>query len=215
MQYRSAVITGITVPDITFSCSDDDQAWLKSQAEELGIDDIGMTVRIIVRDARKRGVGFGIVANGQQNVAMAVAARTSAQWWQQANKAEIGRRLGHIDGAPSLENAPAADFELPPEPQDEVATILAEGSSAVEAMLQQAPAIKPSPGYRKRADKWKAGASRPALQVVDGPGSRTSVVDAGELARLNPRELSPQDQVVQQNLHKQMDKHFGRAASRG
>lgn len=198
------------MPEISFTCTAEDEAWIKAQAEELGIDDIGMTVRIIVRDARKRGVGFGIVASGNPwrdaLPVMAAGLHTpSRQWTKFAPLAQEAART---------EPQRAEDFELPAESGDEVADILAEGASAVDAMLHsaqaqsQAPELAPASSYRSRAAAYRGTTAIP--QPMDGrPGSRTNVVAIGDLERLDPRSLAPRDQVAQTNLKRQLDGHFG------
>lgn len=198
--------------EITFTCTDEDEAWIKTQAEELGIDDIGMTVRIIVRDARKRGVGFGIVASGAGHA-------NSSGWADRDMGAPLPRRNVSALAARFTENPPAEDFDLSrveqaQEEADPVADILAEGASAVDAMLHSAQTAQPAvpdtatSSYRSRAAAYRGTTAIPA--PMDGrPGSRTNVVAIGDLERLDPRSLAPRDQVAQTNLKRQLDGHFG------
>ena len=99
---------------------------------------------------------------------------------------------------------------------DEVEAALAEASDTISEALtpvRAAPVAMahPSSSYRSRASTLR---NQPALRVLDGPGSRTAVVDAGELARTDPRLLSPSSQVAAENLQRAIARggHFARKA---
>jgi hypothetical protein len=186
------------MPEISFTCSDEDHAWLAEQAQALGIDDIGITVRVVVRNARQRNQSFGIVANGEnppRSVAMAADAPAYAVPPRRFDPASAATE------AP-IENAPAEDFEV--EAALDEATQVA--SEALETPQPTAPIAQPSTSWRQRAQAYKAS-TRPAL-VYDGPGSRTQAISAGDMVHTDPRLLHPHDQVRADNLKRQMDGHF-------
>ena len=196
------------MPEITFQCTEDDEAWLKAQADEVGVDDVAMMARLVIRDARKRGIGFGIVA-ADPNIAAAPKVFVP--------------RVAYVSPPPQpvqfAQPQQAEEFEFQPQASDdEVEATLAEANSAVDAMLAKAqppeqPALvdRTKGSFRQRAAAFKSSAA-PAPMMFEGqPGSRTAVVDAGDLLRVNSRELAPQDQVAQQNLKRQSDGHYGRA----
>ena len=196
------------MPEITFQCTDDDEAWLKAQADEVGVDDVAMMARLVIRDARKRGIGFGIVAADPNSVAPPKV---------------YAPRPAYVSPPPApvqfAQPQRAEDFEFQPHAtEDEVEATLAEANSAVDAMLAQAqPTEQPAPvdrtkgSFRQRAAAFKSSAARGPMMFDGQPGSRTAVVDPGDLLRMNSRELAPQDQVAQENLKRQSDGHYGRA----
>ena len=198
------------MPEITFTCSEDDASWLAEQAEQLGIDDIGITVRVVVRNARQRNQSFGIVANG--------AGLDPIQYQPRKIYSDPAQRRTFETALPQspeafAENAAATDLEVP---ADEVEAALAEASDTISEALAPARAVpvamaQPSSTYRSRASALR---NQPALRVLDGPGSRTAVVDAGELARTDPRLLSPSSQVAAENLQRAIARggHFARKA---
>jgi hypothetical protein len=189
------------MPEITFTCSDEDAAWLAEQAEQLGIDDIGITVRVVVRNARQRNQSFGIVANGD-DARLALA----QHYPHRPSSATV-----HVNPAFEAQGAPV---ENPPAPElpDEVEAALADAAETIpkaqltETRVAPIAMAQPSSSYRSRAATLR---NQPALRVLDGPGSRTQVVGAGELLSADPRTLPADQRIVAQNLRGQMDRHFG------
>jgi hypothetical protein len=187
------------MPEITFTCSDDDAAWLAEQAQSLGIDDIGITVRVVVRNARQRNQSFGIVANGYgsspaQDYAPAVSPRFHAVPQQRVERAAA---------TAAIENEPAQDLEMPP---DDVAEALEEASATIgEALNEPAPLAQPSSRYRQQA---RALRSQPALRVLDGPGSRTQALARGEMLSTDPRHLDAKSGAAVAAANFRAEGHF-------
>jgi hypothetical protein len=184
------------MPEITFTCSEEDAAWLAEQAEQLGIDDVGITVRVVVRNARQRNQSFGIVANGEHyplpRAALAAIPYRELPATEQSEPPSVPDAISD-----EIEAALAEATETAHEP---MAARVAVPQPTPVAMAQ------PSSSYRSRAATLR---NQPALRVLDGPGSRTQVVGAGELLSADPRTLPADQRIVAQNLRGQMDRHFG------
>ena len=157
-----------------------------------------------MRNARQRNQSFGIVANGES-----YAPPSRVGYGEGVDR----RSQVHLPSAavPIAAMAePVGDIEA-----DEVEAALADAAETIhEAQLTETRAAPvamahPSSSYRSRASTLR---NQPALRVLDGPGSRTAVVDAGELARTDPRLLSPSSQVAAENLQRAIARggHFAR-----
>lgn len=56
------------MPKITTTISDDDKVWLETQATAIGLDEVGTTLRMLVRWARNNGVELAVTGRGAPGV---------------------------------------------------------------------------------------------------------------------------------------------------